>query len=84
MTLPLLLTVTGFPPSFPSPFGSVNPASITSLQPSLSESKLNRSTTVAVVVFVGERPSIASWAPLLFASTKPVSFASIIPSPFVS
>ena len=38
ITLPFSSTTTGLPPNIPSPSGSENPASITSSQPSPSES----------------------------------------------
>ena len=74
-TLPTPSTTTGLTHNNPSPSGSSNPASSTSLHPSLSESKSNQSGIPSPSV--SPPPSIESKIPSLSSSR---SIISIIPS----
>ena len=76
--------MTEFGPKIPSPLGSVNPASFTSLQPSPSESNSKASMLPSLSESFNVLVSVVSCAPSLSASKKPASLTSILPSPFVS
>ena len=74
-TLPTPSTTTGLVQSTPSPSGSSNPASSTSLHPSLSESRSNQSGIPSPSV--SPPPSMESRIPSLSSSK---SIMSMIPS----
>ena len=67
VTLPFTSTYKSLGPSFPSPFSSVNPASITSSHPSLSESRSKQLTIPSPSVSISQ-PSSSSSIPSLSES----------------